>query len=484
MASSLYQRTVVYGRLSVTFYCNNGCPETTFRYNGNMHVVLISTYELGHQPFGLASPAAWLAEAGAQVSTVDLAVRPFAEAQTALQQAGLIAFYLPMHTATRLAPAVIKRATRLNPQAHLAAYGLYAPMNETYLRQLGVETILGGEFEQGLVDLYTNLTGQTTRQLPLISLARQQFQPPQRQGLPALTEYAHLDIEAEQRTVGYTETTRGCKHTCRHCPIVPVYNGRFRIIQADVVLTDIRQQVAAGARHITFGDPDFLNGPGHVLPLVTALQAEFPDVTYDVTIKVEHLLQQADKLSVLRETGCVLITSAVESLDETTLTYFDKGHTVADVAQVVTLLQEAGIALNPTFVSFTPWTTIQNYAEFLAAIDNMGLVDQVAPIQYAIRLLIPAGSKLLELSQIQALVRPFDEAALRYPWSHPDRAVDDLYEAVFKLIKACRKKDESRRVIFERLWQLVSELCDPADLPTRDGPHTFLSVPTISEDWY
>jgi hypothetical protein len=39
-----------------------------------MKVLLISTYELGLQPFRLASPAARLAEAGVGVSCLDLAV--------------------------------------------------------------------------------------------------------------------------------------------------------------------------------------------------------------------------------------------------------------------------------------------------------------------------------------------------------------------------------------------------------------------------
>ncbi|MEE8279490.1 MAG: CUAEP/CCAEP-tail radical SAM protein, partial [Alphaproteobacteria bacterium] len=112
-----------------------------------MKVVLISTFDLGHQPFGLASPAAWLSEAGASVSCIDLAVEDLDE--RAVREAGLIAVYLPMHTATRLASAVAPRLKRLNPTAHLGFYGLYAPLNADFLRGLGAETILGGEFESG-----------------------------------------------------------------------------------------------------------------------------------------------------------------------------------------------------------------------------------------------------------------------------------------------------------------------------------------------
>ena len=72
-----------------------------------MKVLLVSTYELGHQPFGLASPAAWLAQAGAEVSCLDLAVETLDE--ETVRAAGLIAVYLPMHTATRLASIVVPR---------------------------------------------------------------------------------------------------------------------------------------------------------------------------------------------------------------------------------------------------------------------------------------------------------------------------------------------------------------------------------------
>jgi len=456
-------------------------------FSGNvqlMNVVLISTYELGHQPFGLASPAAWLQEAGATVHMIDLAIRPFAAYKSTIQQADLIAFYLPMHTATRLATAVIQRSRQLNPTAHLCAYGLYAPVNEAYLRELGVQTILGGEFEQGLVDLYTSLANAEPIDLPLISLARQQFKLPQRATLPELAHYARLQIEDDSFTVGYTEASRGCKHHCRHCPIVPVYNGRFRIIQPEIVLADIRQQVAAGAEHITFGDPDFLNGPKHALDIVQKLHAEFPHLTYDVTIKIEHLLKHADLLPRLRDTGCLFVTSAAEAVDDAILDKFDKGHNRADFIEVVDLFNQIGLALKPTFVAFTPWTTAAGYADLLVTIANLDLVDHVSPIQYAIRLLIPAGSKLLALAEVQALVRPFAPAALSYPWSHPDPDVDALYETIYKLVSTSQKAGETNRVTFERIWQTAVANLVTDQIPERRKTGEALAVPTLSEDWY
>jgi radical SAM superfamily enzyme YgiQ (UPF0313 family) len=464
----------------------------------NMRVILISTYELGRQPFGLASPAAWLARAGAEVQCFDLAVQQLSE--QAVAEAGLVAFYLPMHTATRLAAPLLERARRLNPGAHLCCYGLYAPVNERFLRRLGAQTILGGEFEQGLEALYRRLEAgsregaqaqriepdaSASQPEPRISLARQRFLAPERGGLPPLNAYAFVRLPGGERlTTGYTEASRGCKHTCRHCPVVPVYGGRFRVVQREVVLEDITRQVAVGAQHITFGDPDFFNGPGHAIPLVRALHERFPALSYDVTIKVEHLLLHRDLLPALRDTGCLWVTSAVEAVDDAILARFDKRHTRADFVQAAGLLRAAGLALNPTFVTFTPWTTTEGYLDLLRLLAELGLVEHVAPIQYAIRLLIPAGSRLLELPETEALVAPFDEAALCYPWAHPDPALDQLYEQVRRAVQAGLARGESRRAIFGRVWELARRACGVEGRQEEWRALPRALIPHMSEPWY
>ena len=453
-----------------------------------MNVLLVSTYELGHQPFGLASPAAWLREAGASVICNDLAVEPFNE--PAVEAATLVAFYVPMHTATRLASHLVPRVRSLNPSAHLCFYGLYAPMNETYLRTLGGATILGGEFESGLVSLYKRLAANGGRRLPkrqaepVISLAKLQFRVPERDGFPALSRYAHLDLgNGERRTVGYTEASRGCKHRCRHCPVVPVYGGRFRVVQRDVVLEDVRRQVAAGAEHITFGDPDFFNGVGHALKLVEALHGEFPKLTYDATIKVEHLLKHAAHLATLAETGCLFVTTAVESVDDQVLGLLDKGHTRADFVDLVGLAHAAGLALSPTFIPFTPWASIEGYRDLLAEVARLGLIDHVAPIQLAIRLLIPAGSRLLELAELPPFLDGYDESALTYRWSHPDPRVDRLQATVLAIVEQEDAAGSSRRETFSRFWQAAHETPAP-DVPAGKTAAAEMAVPRLSEPWY
>src|SRR6266849_1067778 len=387
-----------------------------------MKIVLISTYELGRQPFGLASPAAWLRKRGHSVECLDLSRVALDEA--AVRDAALIAFYVPMHTAARLALNLLETIRSINPHAHIAAYGLYAPLSAESFRARGVASLFGGEFERSLCDLAEKLESGVLSPRVLsngatISLERLPFETPDRTGLPRLRDYAHLVLPSgEHRTVGYTEASRGCKHLCRHCPIVPVYNGVFRIVEREIVLADIRQQVKAGAQHITFGDPDFFNGVGHAVPLVEALHREFPLLTYDVTIKVEHLREHTELLKTLRDTGCLFIVSAVESLEDQILEKLRKGHTREDFFGVVEECLRAGIALQPTFVPFTPWTTFENYLDLLDQVRRLELIGAVAPIQLAIRLLVTAGSRLLDIEEVREQVGAFDAKQLIYPWKH------------------------------------------------------------------
>jgi hypothetical protein len=450
----------------------------------SVRVVLISTYELGRQPFGLASPAAWLRADGHHVTMADLSCSPLPETDVAA--ARLIAFFLPMHTATRLFQKVVDRVRAASPHAHLCAYGLYAPLNDALLRRAGVGTVIGGEFEQGLRDLARRLGAagdcepRAGRPQPLISMARQQFLVPDRAGLPPLGAYAQLRTEDGTRRVGYTEASRGCKHLCRHCPVVPVYGGLFRIVQAGVVLEDIRRQVAAGAGHITFGDPDFFNGPGHAIPIVEALHREWPLLTYDATIKVEHLLDHRDLLPVLQRTGCLFVTSAVESLDDGVLEKLAKGHTRAGFEEALRLMRAAGLPLAPTFIPFTPWTTLAGYREFLRALVDLDLADQVAPVQLAIRLLLPEGSLLLELPEIRALIEPFDERGLCYRWKNADGRLDALCASIQETIKRAERRGQGRWEIFRKIWDVARAGEFPPDAPRVSRA----AIPYLTEPWY
>ena len=438
-----------------------------------VRVLLVSTYDLGRQPFGLASPAAWLRNAGVEVDCVDTSREPLTDETIA--RAEVAAFYLPMHTATRLAAPVIDRVRMANPRATLAAYGLYAPLNAGWLRERGISHILGPEAERDLVALA--IPDPLSRiPDPGSPIPKLQFIQPDRSTLPPLTRYAALQMpDGSRRVAGATEATRGCKHLCRHCPIVPVYRGAFRVIPIAVVLDDVRAQVAAGAEHISFGDPDFLNGPAHARRIVERLAEECPGVSYDVTIKIEHLLKHAEMLPLLRDTGCLFVTSAVESIDPVVLARLRKGHTREDFVRAVTLCRDAGVRLSPTFVPFTPWTTVSSYVELLDQLAELDLEEDVAPIQLAIRLLVTADSALLELDEIRDGVDAFDPASLTFPWRHADPAVDRLQADVMRMVGTMRAAP--RREVFDAIGALVG-------LRIRLKPGTTNVPPHLTEAWY
>ena len=442
-------------------------------------VVLISPYELGRQPFNLAQPAAWFKRAGISLACLDLSQQALDPA--VLKDAEYVALYLGMHTATRIAAAALPKIRALAPHARIAAFGLYAPMNADWLRELGVEAIFGGESEPDLLAWVESGVAPATTQIRRDKI---EFLLPDRSGLPALARYAHLLLaDDSQLKVGFAEASRGCKHLCRHCPVVPVYQGKFRVVPVDVVIADVAQQVAAGAEHISFGDPDFMNGPSHALKIAEALHARFPQLSWDATIKIEHLLNHAELLPRLKQCGLLFIVAAVEAVDDTILGYLDKGHTRADFEAALAHTRELGIALAPTFVPFTPWTTLAGYRELLVTLLRLHLVEAVPPVQLAIRLLVPQGSYLMHLPEFAARVGDFDQAMLGYPWQPDDVRVDALQRDIMVWVMANEKSSLTRGEVFAGIWARThAALNEPA--PPLDPAQFGAPIPHHSEPWY
>jgi hypothetical protein len=449
-----------------------------------MNISLINPYELGRQPFGLAEPTAFLQAAGHTVRCCDLSIQKLDSCLD--ETTGIVAIYIAMHTATRIAVEALPKIRQLAPQASLCVYGLYAPMNADLFRSLGVGTVLGGEFETGLVSMAARIEagrGETQTEAET-SLDKITFMAPDRSKLPPLSQYARLiNPDGSEKTVGFAETTRGCKYLCRHCPVVPVYQGKFFVIPADIVLDDIRAQVQAGAQHISFGDPDFFNGPGHALRIVRTLHQEFPDLTYDATIKIEHIVSYPEEIKVLKETGCLFILSAVEAVDDTILALLDKGHSREDFINALAFLREIDINLAPTFVAFTPWTTLDIYLQLLEDIVTWQLIESVAPVQLSIRLLIPAGSYILKLDNIDAIVGDFDAGILGHPWNNPDPRVDELQQQVQSWVTKAESEGLSRPDIFLEIWRLAHRQAG-RPVPELNLEHTGKPVPRLSENWY
>ena len=425
-------------------------------------ILLVSCYELGHQPAGIAMPMALLRRAGYQIETMDVSVEGF-DAEK-VKRARFVGISVPMHTALRLGLRIAEEVRKLNPSCHICFYGLYALLNSEYLLDTVADSVIGGEFEEALVHLVEAVESGTSIDIKGVStrgrisgpvLERLNFATPDRSSLVTLEHYARLEIEGEQRLVGYLEASRGCLHQCTHCPIPPVYDGRFFVVPADVVLKDIRGLVASGAQHITFGDPDFLNGPGHALRITQAMHEEFPALTFDFTAKVEHILKHRELIPEFARSGCVFVVSAVESLSNTVLENLVKGHARGDVREALEILRSAGIAMRPSFVSFTPWTTIDDYIDVLEFVESEGLIDQVDPVQYSIRLLVPPGSLLLSSSDSQRWIGRLVQESFTYEWKHPDSRMDELHSRVSALVEQAAGSNEDAGETFYRIRELA-----------------------------
>lgn len=467
-----------------------------------MRVLLLSTYELGHQPLGLARPAADLLAAGHEVQCQDLAVERLDEGLVGW--AGLVGISVPMHTATRLGARLAERVRALNPGAHVSFYGLYASLHADVLVGGLGDSAIGGEYEGPLValaDALDRAAGLSRNLGPVpgvrtpehdggVFLGRQSFRLPRRDVLPPLDRYARVDLGTHQKLAGYVEASRGCAHRCLHCPITPVYGGRLRIVERDVVLEDVEQLVRLGAEHITFGDPDFFNGIRHSLRIVEEVHGAFPHLTYDVTIKVEHLLEHREHLPTLARTGCLFVVSAVESVHDHVLAHLAKGHSAADVDLALRLTAEAGLPMRPTFVAFTPWLGLEQYLELLAFVRTRGLVSHVDPIQLAIRLLVPRGSSLYGTESLAPHVGEFDGETFSYAWRHPDPRMDALQREVAAAVEAVTCAGEAPEATLRTIERLALAA---AGRPERAGGGaadavlglpTAAFVPRLTETWF
>jgi radical SAM superfamily enzyme YgiQ (UPF0313 family) len=449
-------------------------------------VLLISCYELGHRPLGTAWAAGFLTAAGFDPAQIDLAVQSLDV--DGVRAARFIGISVPMHTALRLGVRAAGRIRSINPDAFVCFYGLYATLNAELLLSGYADAVLGGEYEAELVHLVEQVErGERleTRQPPP-ALRRLTFPLPRRAPIPSTGGYAELLRDGRRVPTGYVEASRGCLHHCRHCPIPAVYGGRFFVVPPEIVLEDIRRLAAEGAQHITFGDPDFLNGPGHAVRVARALHDEFPALTFDVTAKIEHLVKHAELIPELAGWGCLFVVSAAESLSDTVLARLAKGHTRADIVLALDITRRAGVTLRPTFVAFTPWTTLGDYLELLDFVDHGGLVDDVDPVQYALRLLVPPGSLLERDPAMQEHLGELDRAALTYHWTHPDPRMDRLQRTVSDLVEAAATRGEDASGIHARVREAAEALAGRADRTARRPPPLRARPPSprLTEPWF
>jgi len=451
----------------------------------DLRIVLVSGYELGHQPINLAVPGAALGAAGHDVMCIDTSITPLGG--EAIDWADAVAVSVPMHTAMRLAIDTARYVRSRRPELPICFYGLYAAVGADRWSDGLVDQVIAGEYESTLVDWAGSVDCEGSHAAPqsvVIDTARGPSTAPNRSLLQPLENYAMLEVAGERHLAGYVETTRGCRHRCRHCPVPVIYDGRVRVVDPDAVLSDIAGLVEAGARHITFGDPDFFNAVPHSMKVAEAVHHEFPELTFDCTIKVEHLLKHRDSIPALAAAGCLFVVTAIESTSDLVLDKLQKGHVHTEAVESIGLLRGHGIEMRPTFLPFTPWTKVPDLLDlchFIAAHDLIGNVD---PVQMTIRLLIPDGSLLLDDPSLAEMLGPFDHERLTHPWSSPDPTVDQLQADLSILLEKFTAEDTPPVKVFEAMWRLVHEAAGVPD-PGPDTSHGSIEGrPRLTEPWF
>ena len=465
------------------------------RYRGPVaRVLLVSTYELGHQPLHVASPTGALRRAGHAVRAADLAVAALDPVD--LDWAEAVAISVPMHTALRLALAAGADVRRRRPEIPLCLYGLYAAVADAEDgagRRLGVDLAVTGEYEPALLAWADSLARRGARPpgaRSVLSLGRTRFGPPGRRDLPPLERYARLAVDGEQRLAGYVEASHGCAHRCRHCPVPVAYDGRTRLVGVETVVADVAELRSMGARHVTFGDPDFLNGPHHARRVVDAVHGAFPDLTFDVTAKVEHVRRHADVWGRWREAGLLFVVCAFECATDEILRLLDKGHTVADEIEAVAVLRRAGVEPRPSLLPFTPWTTGDDVRAILDLVAYCDLVGNVDPVQYAIRLLVPPGSLLLGSGALEGRLGPYDADGLSWTWCSPDPRLDALQQRLATLAARAGEGGWPAGASYDAVRGATAAALGGVDAPPPTPPARLRSSrapddrPRLTEAWF
>ena len=468
-----------------------------------MRALLLSTYELGHQPLHLAAPAAALQRAGHEVRCRDLSLGA-ADLDDSSWTADLawsdgVAISVPMHTALRLARTVCDTVRASRPELPIALYGLYAAVDDGSEAAAVADLRVAGEYEEALTEFFSDMNPARVNPARMntvadvrVDLGRRPSTVADRRTLPALDRYARLLVGGRAVTAGYTEASRGCAHRCRHCPVPVVYDGRTRVVAVDTVLADVAQLVSLGAEHVTFGDPDFLNGPHHARRVVAAVHKAFPRLTFDITAKVEHVLAQRELWPEMADAGCLFVVSAFESASDDILAILDKGHTVEQSVEAVGVLRAAGIEPRPSLLPFTPWTTAEDFVALLDLVAHCDLVGNVDPVQYSIRLLVPPGSLLLESGHLDGLLGPYDTERLGWSWRADDPRLDELQSVMAVLAEKASDAPwdpldvyrQVREATLETLGPLPGAAAAPAPDPALVSPLAPADRPRLSEAWF
>jgi radical SAM superfamily enzyme YgiQ (UPF0313 family) len=400
-------------------------------------VVLASGYDGGFQPIGVGTAASWLSQAGIDATCLDAFVDGIDEGR--LHDADLVGISVQLFQSIAPAVDIAAAVRRTSPQARIVMFGQHANIHAERLVGRHCDAVIRGDWEPALVALARQAAGDTVS-LPgevqdvldagapiRVNIQRSGHLPPARHALPGLDRYSSLEAGkffVRPTVIGNVETARGCHHSCSYCSVFAATGTKVNIIPAAVVLEDIRQVVALGATHIGFVDAEFINSRRHGLDVVRRMKAEFPDLTFDIVTRADHIVESKDVIAELKNLGCAFVTSAFEFPRQRVLDAVNKGLTLEHIERAIAFCRSIGLKLNPTFIIFNPWIDLSDLLFFDEWLEQTGLIESVDAEQFRGRLYLYKGSPLLadaDIRNLRLVEHPF-----HYDWEHPDRRVDEI----------------------------------------------------------
>ena len=427
-----------------------------------MKILLTSFYDLGKQPKIIAEIVDRYNSSEIDFDFFDFSVE---DQNIDLENYDVLGIYAPMHTATILSIEYIKDKKLPNK---MFTFGLYGSVLEDF--NSSIRYIKDIESDELALFLEINDDHQFSLKNNI----------PNRQIFPDISNYAHLVDGSNNLIAGSVETTYGCKHSCTHCPVPISFNGSFKTYSLEKIVSDVENQVKQGAKHISFNDPDFFNGPIHALKILESLNEKFPSITYDSTIKVEHIIKYKKYFKELSSLNMVFVISAFETTNDLVLSILEKNHTSHDLNNSIEISQDFGIDIRPTWMPFSPWTELKDLSNIVKLIEKYELRETVDPIQLTIKLLIPKHSLIIKKPEINKYLGNYEKNSLSFKWKYENNDVEKLQSSLFDFILNNSELDDHKQYLG---MVNIIEKCTDTKLLTNSS-YDFKNVPKLSETWF
>lgn len=393
-------------------------------------IAVVSAFEARLQPILAAGAAGALRAAGAEVTAWDADAFP---GEFPGGDFDLVLISIPSFEGIEPGAQLAVRFKAAGV-LRVLAFGQYAWLNAAALAAV-TDGVLADEPEGMTGWLLAYASGQATAAQPAGIItgdsvrSKPKGRTPRGWQLPARDLFEPITSYPEHDTkfglLGNIEATRGCHHRCSYCAVYAAYGIAAIPVDPAMVTGDAAQLAAQGARHFAFVDAEFFNTRRHALNAMQAVAAELGPVTFELTTRFDHIMEFEAEINQMTRLGLRVITSALEFPSEKVLRVFDKGIDVPGIKKAIRVAKNAGIELRPTFITFTPWVTLEEIHGLDDFMEETGITDWVDHTARQTRLLLFKGSPLLGTPWLDGI--ELTDRGFYYDWKHPDPAVDELW---------------------------------------------------------